>query len=150
VALVDYVLQTVDPRGFVYLPNVSPIKETGSAHINQQQYEMVLRRTRFQVWCTHHGSFYVEGERLRMSLLTGSLPVKVVDTREGIPPEAPLQSSLVTVEELPDRMNPMDFRTARMAHYQEWLDFPTLADEMRRLLTPQGRKMPAVRKRQAS
>ena len=90
VALVDHLVQSVDPRGFVYMPAAAPYTETGSPHLNQQQFERVLDRTRYQVWCSHHRYFYMEPERFRSSLLTGGVPVKVVDSRQDTPESAPL------------------------------------------------------------
>ncbi len=76
-ALVDHLVRQVDPTGFAYLPNVAPYTETGSPHLNQGQFEAVLRRTRYQVWCSHHPHFYMEPERFRTSLLTGGVPIKI-------------------------------------------------------------------------
>ena len=88
-ALVDHLIQTVDPRGFVYMPTLSVYAETGSPHLNQEQFETVLRHTRYQVWCSHHPHFYMEPERFRTSLLTGGIPVKVVNSRQSDPEDGP-------------------------------------------------------------
>src|SRR5438874_1969390 len=51
-ALVDRVMQQVDPRGFVYMPGIGKITEKGSPHLHQRQVDAVLRRTRYQVRCS--------------------------------------------------------------------------------------------------
>src|SRR5262249_46022612 len=96
-ALVDYLLQAVDPRGFVYMPALTTFTEKGSPHLNQQQFERVLRHTRYQFWCSHHAHFYMEPERFRTSLLTGGVPVKVVESKAKVPPSVPF--SYLVVEE---------------------------------------------------
>lgn len=99
-ALVDLLVRAVDPRGFVYLPALAPYTEQGSPHLNQGQYEAVLRRTRFQLWCSHHHHFYMEPERFRTSLLTGGVPVKVVESKAGLAESAPFRYLVVHEDDL--------------------------------------------------
>ena len=90
-ALVDHLIQAVDPRGLVYMPGTSPYTEKGSPHLNQQQFERVLRQTRYQIWCSHHPYFYMETERFRTSLLTGGVPIRIVHSRAEVPESTPLR-----------------------------------------------------------
>ncbi len=64
VAVAHRLVQSVDPSGFVYLPPLSPVTKDGP-HLNEQQYQAVLRRSRFHVWCSHHGAFFMEFDRFR-------------------------------------------------------------------------------------
>ncbi len=137
-ALVDHLIQTVDPRGFVYMPTLSVYAETGSPHLNQEQFETVLRRTRYQVWCSHHPHFYMEPERFRTSLLTGGIPIKVVNSRKATPKTAPLGYLMMEAGEVSGRLTPGVFRQVRRRFCQDWLQFPTLSEELARFLHEAG------------
>ncbi len=75
--LVKRLMEEVDPGGFVYLSRLEAVTEDGP-HLNEQQFMAALRHARYQVWCSHHQGFYLEGERFRMSLLAGALPLKIL------------------------------------------------------------------------
>jgi hypothetical protein len=77
--MVERLLRLADPGGFVYMPNIGPVRERGP-HINGEQLLRVLGRSRCQVWCTHHSRFYMESERFRDSLLAGCIPIKLDNT----------------------------------------------------------------------
>lgn len=112
-ALVDYLVRHVDPRGFVYIPRLAPYQETDSPHLNERQFDAVLRRTRYQIWSSHHYAFYMESERFRMSLLAGGVPVKVLC--KPLPPKqaAPFSYLMVEEAELAERLDSFDFRAVR-------------------------------------
>ena len=113
-AFVDYLVQHIDPGGFVYLPQLhSPCLETGSPHINQEQFNQVLRHTRYQMWCSHHDAFYMECERFRMSLLAGGVPVKVLYQSCQRPPEAPFPYLMIEARDLAERWRSFDFHEVR-------------------------------------
>ncbi len=137
-ALVDHLIQTVDPRGFVYMPTLSVYAETGSPHLNQEQFETVLRHTRYQIWCSHHPHFYMEPERFRTSLLTGGIPIKVVNSRRAIPKTAPLAYLMMEAGEVGGRLTPGVFNQIRRRFCREWLQFPTLSEELARFLNEAG------------
>lgn len=114
VAVVDYLLQHVDPRGFVYIPHHhSAILEKGSPHMNQEQFEQVLHHTRYQIWCSHHEAFYLESERFRMSLLAGSVPVKVVSDSRHVRPDLPFSYLTIEATDLAERLRSFDFKEMR-------------------------------------
>jgi hypothetical protein len=143
VALVDYLVQAIHPSGFVYLPSLGVIKDKGSPHINQQQYEMVLRKTLFQVWCSHHSHFYLEVERYRTSLITGSVPIKTISSLGTVPDQVPMRFALCREEDLIERMSPDRYPELRDQHWNEWQRLPTLSAELRKLahhlgITPPG------------
>jgi hypothetical protein len=134
VALVDHLLQMVDPRGFVYVPELSPYKEKGSPHLNQEQYAAVLARTRYQVWCSHHAYFYMEPERFRTSLLTGSVPVQIIDSEEALPRTAHFHYLMMERKHVGERLTTKVFQRVRARFEREWQAFPTLAEELARVL----------------
>jgi hypothetical protein len=137
-ALVDQLIQNLCPEGFVYLPGLAPYKEKGSPHLNQQQFEAVLRRTRYQLWCSHHNHFYMEPERFRTSLLTGSVPIKVVDGTVAVPKDTPFRYLLMGVEDLASRAQPDLFPRIRRQFSLDFQACPTLAEGLSGFLTEMG------------
>jgi hypothetical protein len=133
-ALVDHLLQSVDPSGFVYMPSPAPYTEQGSPHLNQQKFEMVLRQTRYQIWCSHHHHFYMEPERFRMSLLTGSIPVKVLDSSKDVPPEACFKYLMMEAAEVGQRLKTDIFQRVRERFWFDWRRAPSLSAELGRVL----------------
>jgi hypothetical protein len=134
VALVDHLLQSVDPGGFVYMPFPGPYTEQGSPHLNQEQFEMVLRQTRYQIWCSHHHHFYMEPERFRASLLTGGVPVKILDSLNDVPPDAPFSYLMMDAEQAGQRLRTGDFRRVRGRFHSDWQRAPLLSEELARVL----------------
>jgi hypothetical protein len=96
-------VREASPGGFVYLPRLSPVTESGP-HLNGRQFAQVLARARVQVWCSHHPHFYMESERFRDSLLSGSVPLKIVDR----PPD-------------PSRVFPFEYLVGPQADAPAWL-----------------------------
>jgi hypothetical protein len=137
-ALVDHLVQSVDPRGFVYMPAAAPYTEKGSPHLNQQQFERVLGRTRYQVWCSHHSYFYMEPERFRSSLLTGGVPVKIVDSRHDVPKTAPLGYLMMEPTDVAERLTESVFHRLRRRLWRDWRCFPTLSQEIAGVLHEAG------------
>ena len=132
--LIDKMLQTVDPRGFVYLPQLAPYTEGGSVHLNQAQFERVLRKSAYHVWCSHHPHFYLEPERFRTSLLTGCVPVKVTDDPAGVPRGAPFKYLVMTAADLAGRVAPDLVHRVRRQYAADWRRLPTLAAELARVV----------------
>jgi hypothetical protein len=137
-ALVDHLIQRVDPTGFVYMPEAAPYTEKGSPHLNQEQFERVLARTRYQVWCSHHSYFYMEPERFRSSLLTGGVPVKIVESRRDVPKTAPLGYLIMEPGEVEGRLIAGVFPRLRRRFWQDWRGFPSLSQEIARVLRDAG------------
>jgi hypothetical protein len=134
-ALVDRLVTAVDPRGFVYLPELALYPEGESPHLNQGQYEAVLRASRRQVWCSHHPHFYLEPERFRTSLLTGAVPVKVLAPGTAVPADAPFSEWVRTAGDLGPGLTTCD---DRLRYLQAWQARPTLAAELARVLADLG------------
>lgn len=137
-ALVDRLMQQVDPRGFVYLPGIGKITEKGSPHLNERQYDTVLRRSRYQVWCSHHPHFYMESERFRMSLLAGSVPVKVVPDRKAVPPRLAFDYLVMDDEEVAGRLRTLDFRAVRQRFRDDFRSVPGIAEGLTGYLVAAG------------
>jgi hypothetical protein len=138
VALVDHLIQRVDPGGFVYMPSPAPYPEQGSPHMNQEQFERVLRRTRYQIWCSGHSYFYMEPERFRASLLTAGVPVKIVDSRDQVPDSAPFGYLMMEPADIGGRLTERVFPRLRRRYRDDWRRFPTLAQEMARVVEAVG------------
>lgn len=136
-SLVDDLIRHVHPGGFVYMPGLAPYVEEGSPHLNQRQFEHVLSRSVYQVWCSHHEHFYLEPERFRTSLLTGGAPLKVVRPGAAIPPGAPFTEFLIPWDEL-QRASTGDLREAVALYRNLWRPLPTLRDGLADLLADLG------------
>lgn len=137
-ALVDYLVRVVDPRGFVYLPQLAPYTEKDSPHLNQRQFERVLRLTRYQLWCSHHHYCYMEPERFRTSLLTGSVPVKVMESRASLPRSAPFRYLMIAEDDLPQWLGEGAFERVRRRFQQDFRQLPSLQDGLAAYLTRAG------------
>lgn len=135
-ALADRLAAELDPEGFVYLPPLEPYRAVGP-HLNEEDLNQLLQRSRLQIWCSHHDSFYMESERLRMSLLAGNVPVKVV-TQQRDTQRTPFRSNLFEEDRLVTQLRSLDEREAFERFRNEYLGLPSLTDELARLLT--GRK----------
>ena len=131
IAVANYLVQSVDPSGFVYLPPLSPVTKDGP-HLNEQQYQAVLRRSRFHVWCSHHGAFYMEFDRFRDSALAGGVPIKVVFESLPSDQDCPFSNFLLPFEDLAPRLREMDFFQARERFLAEYEGLPTLEAELLR------------------
>ncbi len=101
-AFADFLVTEVDPRGFLYIPSLAPITESGSPHLDERQFRSVLRKTQHHIWCSHHHHFYLEPERFRHSLLSGCLPVKVLMEGQIAPEDAPFDYLVVSRDGLAD------------------------------------------------
>ncbi|HTU88641.1 MAG TPA: hypothetical protein VMF69_00955 [Gemmataceae bacterium] len=134
VALVDHLVQSVDAGGFVYLPLPAAYTEKGSPHLNQEKFEMVLSRTRYQIWCSHHRHFYMEPERFRMSLLSGSVPIKILDSCANVPPRACFKYLMMEAAEVGQRLRSGDFQRVRERFWCDWRRAPLLSTELGRVL----------------
>ncbi len=134
VALIDHLVQTVDPRGFVYMPPPSLCTEKGSPHLNQQQFERVLARTRYQIWCSGHSYFYMETERFRTSLLTGGVPIKIIESRAEIPASVPLDYLMIERAEVAQRLASHTYARLLRRFRDDWRRFPMLHQELARVL----------------
>jgi glycosyltransferase involved in cell wall biosynthesis len=115
------------PDGFVYLPRLSPVTEAGP-HLNGRQFQRVLSHAKVQLWCSHHPHFYMESERFRDSLLTGSVPLKVVDR----PPDAsrvfPFEHLVAAHDGAPAWVRAIDYGAAWARFRDEFLGLPSLEE----------------------
>lgn len=143
VELVRRLVQEVDPAGFVYLPRLAPVTETGP-HLNERQFQRLLAVSRCQVWCSHHEHFYMEGERFRNSALAGCLPVKVV--RRAPPDDArlPFRQLLVQDRDVGAALAGIDAEAAWRAFADEFCALPSLGQGLAEAMAP----LPAVDDRQ--
>jgi hypothetical protein len=132
-ALVDRLVQDLHPGGFVYAPTLAPYVEHGSPHLNQEQFERVLRHARYQVWCSHHEHFYMEPERFRTSLLTGGVPIKIVTRKQVAPAGAPFGYLLIPIDDLRE-LSRLRFEEIVSRFRRDWENLPTLERGLRDLL----------------
>ena len=117
------------PSGFFYLPELSPVTEDGP-HLNEEQFLRVLQRAQYQIWSSHHQEFYLEGERFRASLLTGSVPVKVMLNAAAPTTELPFSYLLFGESELVERLHAMEFDSVRRRFVADFARLPNLAESL--------------------
>lgn len=113
--------------GVVYLPHIAPVTSQGP-HLNEQQLAMLLRHARYQVWCSHHERHYLESERFRASLLTGSVPIKAL-----LHPPDETQSSLFPyllfdIQTVASQLPLLDFAALRRRFSEEFVALPALEE----------------------
>ena len=75
----------------------------------------------------------MEPERFRSSLLTGGVPVKIVDSRSEIPESAPLTYLMMEPGEV-GRGSARVCSPGCRLFWSDWRRFPTLSQEMAMLL----------------
>ncbi len=133
----QYLVDEVDPAGFLYLTDHLPYTEDGPG-LKDERFQDVLSRTRYQIWRSQGSYFYMEGERYRRSVLAGCVPLKVLveDAPEG--ENLPFANLLVSQKDLVSAMNPDTFKATRDAFVAEYLSLPSLEDELRRTLQDLG------------
>ncbi|APW60253.1 hypothetical protein [Paludisphaera borealis] len=132
-ALVDRLIHDLHPGGFVYVPALAPYTEQGSPHLNEQQFDQVLKHTRYQIWCSHHDHFYMEPERFRSSLLTGGVPIKIVPRKQVPPAGSPFSYLLFSVDALYE-LSDQSFTELADRFRDDWRNLPTLEQGLRTLL----------------
>src|SRR5262249_8445025 len=71
--------------------------------------------------------FYMESERFRMSLLAGSVPVKVVRDRKVVPGGLSFDYLVLDEEEVAGRLREMDFRAVRQRFRDDYRAVPGVA-----------------------
>jgi len=135
-------VREVDPGGFVYLPRLVPVTQDGP-HLNEEQFQRVLQRTRFQIWRSHHDYFYMESERFRMSALAGCVPVKLVRPWETGDPNLPFRGLLIDEDQAAERLRELHFETSWGKVRQEFLMRPSLEDGLGELLARKQYRAPS-------
>jgi hypothetical protein len=134
VALVNNLIARVDPRGFVYMPNLGKIAVKELQQLNQRQYETVLRKCRYHVWYSHHQHFCLESESFRLSLLTGCVPIKVISDDEDRPSSLPFDYLIVRESEAAEKIRQFDFDEILRRFRADFLDYPSLAEGLTKFL----------------
>jgi glycosyltransferase involved in cell wall biosynthesis len=141
-ALAWRLAREASPDGFLYLPHLSPVTDNGP-HLNERQFQRVLLRSRCQVWCSHHDHFYVESERFRNSLLTGSLPLKVLTS--PAPPDRvlPFAHLMCSADDAPAALRELDrsFEAAWRRFADEFLGLPSLEEGLAAFLEDERREL---------
>jgi hypothetical protein len=114
VGVIGHLVRTVDPRGFIYIPHlVSTCPEKPSYPLNYRQLDALLRRTRYLIWWPHEGDCYSENERLRMALLAGAVPVKLLASSGPVSVPKPFDYLVMAVDAVGQMLASLDFKQVR-------------------------------------
>ncbi len=138
IELTDQLISGFHPHGLIYLPEVAPIKEEGSPHLNHEQLGRVLKRTKYYVWFSQNKPFFMESLRFKMAWSSGCMPIQVVEDAAEIPDSVPFTPWLMREGEVVERLRALDFDEARLTFRQEFLRQPRFADGMAELLRAHG------------
>lgn len=76
-ALAAELVEKLDPRGFLFLPNPGTGVVRTNGKIGPAGLEAVLSRTKYYVWMSHHTFMYYESFRFIEALLAGAVPCKI-------------------------------------------------------------------------
>ncbi len=75
-ALVDCLVRSLQPDGFVYLPSLRPFGDNSG--LNETQIYAVLARTNLYVWNSHHHHPYHEGLRAIQAVSAGAIRLRSI------------------------------------------------------------------------
>jgi len=121
--------QEFSSEGVVYLPYLTAFTEQGP-HLNGPQLDTLLLHTKYQIWCSHHRYFYLESERFRASLLTGGVPIKVLQDPVDISEQIPFPYLLVEADNLIDYLTQLDFAETQQRYRDDFAALPTLDESL--------------------
>jgi hypothetical protein len=144
-ALIDYLVQHIDPRGYVYFPGPAEPSGSSSPHLQPEQFQAVLQRTRFHVWCAKHYHDHLDAERFRLSLVSGCVPMQVFVTRDK-PAGIPFPYLTAHVTELPELLRPERFAELRRRFVDDYRRLPMLPAALREFLIGRELMQPVYRR----
>ncbi|MEP7292525.1 MAG: hypothetical protein ABI835_12125 [Chloroflexota bacterium] len=128
-------LEKLDRRGFVYMVPFGAVTETGP-DLNEDQFNQVLARTQYQIWCSHHPFFYIESLRFRMALLAGALPIKVDFT--PFPGNSLFTYLIYGRDNFADGVRGLDFEATRQRFLSDFCAQPSLEAGLLKFLREVG------------
>ena len=127
--LVDKLVREVDPSGLIYLPRHEPYREAGP-HINEDQLDKVLLKSKYHIWCSHHGHDFLENIRIRQCLQAGCIPIKVLMRPTRLRGRSPFTSCMVDLADLPEQLEAMDWEGLRSLYIEEISTVPGLESSL--------------------
>jgi hypothetical protein len=134
VVLINNLITRVDPRGFVYMPNLGKVAVKEMQQLGQRQYETVLRKCRYHIWFSQHQHFCLESERFRLSLLTGCVPIKIISDGEATASSLPFDYLVLRESEAAEKIRQFNFHEMRRRFRADFLIFPSLAEGLAKFL----------------
>jgi len=132
--LVEKFVRDYDPAGFVYLVRHVPYTESGP-HLNASQFDSVLQRTRYKIWCSHHPYYYLESIRFRLALMAGCVPIKIVADSQKPDASAPFHSLIFNESDCVERLRSLGFEAARQNFVEEFCSLPSYESSLLELLS---------------
>jgi hypothetical protein len=117
--------QSCGANGVLYLPQLKPFTEEGP-HINSEQLQRILERTRYYTWIAHHDYFYMESERFRNAALAGCVPIKVHSHPYNIDAYLPFTYLMLHESDFDEQLRSFDYAEVRQRFLQDYLLLPSL------------------------
>ena len=132
-ALAAELVERLDPRGFLFLPNPGTgVVRMKNGKIGPSGLEAVLSRTEYYVWMSHHTFMYYESFRFIEALTGGAVPCKITNETEweksGIPGIFPSVRALCKVARSEDSTAMLD------AAKEYYLSKGLLADHLGKII----------------
>lgn len=77
VEFAHWLTKKVDVRGAIFLPDQGRGVRPGSGAISPLGMDLLLKKSKYYVWVTHHEFSYYESFRFREAVLNGAVPLKL-------------------------------------------------------------------------
>jgi hypothetical protein len=132
VSLARWLVEEVDAKGAIFLPNQGRGMRPGSGAISPLGMDLLLKNSRYYVWMAHHDFAYYESFRFREAVLNGAVPVKL-DSRFHSE-HSSIPGVLSSREELASFLTEGSYEQAYEAARAYYLDHKGLEDELREVL----------------
>jgi hypothetical protein len=132
VELARWLVEEVDARGAIFLPNQGRGMRPGSGAISPRGMDLLLAQSSYYVWMAHHEFAYYESFRFREAVLNGAVPVKL-DSRFHSE-HSSIPGIVSSKEELANFVAEGSYEPAYEAARTYYLDHRGLEDELREVL----------------
>jgi hypothetical protein len=132
VSLARWLVEEVDAKGAIFLPNQGRGMRPGSGAISPLGMDLLLRKSRYYVWMAHHEFAYYESFRFREAVLNGAVPVKLDSKFQS--EHSSIPGIVSSREELASFLAEGNYVQAYEAARAYYLDHKGLEDELREVL----------------
>jgi len=132
VSLARWLVEEVDAKGAIFLPNQGRGMRPGSGAISPLGMDLLLKKSKYYVWMAHHDFAYYESFRFREAVLNGAVPVKLDSKFQS--EHSSIPGIVSSREELASFLAEGNYEQAYEAARAYYLDHKGLEDELREVL----------------